>query len=616
MYPAPRILTAGEGAFVVEFADTVSERANEFVRLLDVRVRRAAAASVGVARPWLVGTVPTYRSLLVIFDPLRVSREQVCDLLASSAAEMVQIGPGQSGGPAIAQAGLEGATAEQRRVTIPVCYEGDLAPDLAGVAGLTGLSTESVVSLHTGAEYLVHMIGFLIGYPYMASLPAEMRVPRLARPRLKTPRGSVAIAGELTGIYPLPSPGGWHVLGTTPWPMYDLSWDPPALLRPGDRVGFRRVSHAEYDRLLLDPGIPPALYHSAGMDGYAGVPGQPAPEAGPLLRIIRPGLLTTVQDLGRPGYHRYGVGPGGAMDKFALRAANRLLGNDDGAAALELTGPGAVVEFTRPCRFVWAVPAGEAALDTRTVAPWTVIDARAGQRLSITSLRLGLRSYLALAGGIAAPLVLGSRSTSLAVGFGGPFGRACRAGDELEQAAAAGEAGRLAASGDVIDAVYGRLRQPVRCLHVLPGLQADMIGGPGLSVLYGSTYRISPDSNRMGYRLEGPPVRSDGGHDIVSDGLIEGAIQVPGNGQPVLLTSEHQTTGGYPKPGVVTSADLPLVAQLSPGSEVRFQPVDAAAAQAELLALEHRVAEAAGQMVDITMQVNGRQWRARIDVMR
>jgi KipI family sensor histidine kinase inhibitor len=603
------LLDAGDGGIVAEFADTVDRAANDAVRALDQAIRHAVAQD-GSSPPWLIGTVPTYRSLLLIFDPLRVPRARILGVVADQAARVYAQ---TVAGPAPDSAARSHAETG-RDVVIPVCYQGDLAPDLDDVAGLTGLDQAAVVRLHTETEYLVHMIGFLVGYPYMASVPEALRVPRLTRPRLTTPRGAVAIAGELTGIYPLPSPGGWRVLGTTPWPMYDLTWDPPALLRPGDRVRFAAISRAEYDRRLTDPGIPGDLYQRASASASDSV--SEARQRGPLLRVIRPGFVTTVQDLGRPGYHRYGVGPGGAMDKFALRVGNRLLGNDEGAAALELAGPGAVLEFLRPTSFVWAAPDGRASVDGRPIPPWSVCAADQGARFEVNALGRGLRGCLCVAGGIGAPLILGSRSTNLAAGFGGPFDRPCRAGDLLDQAGTVSAAHRAAADPEVIEAVYGRLGQPVRRLRMVPGLQANLFGPASLATLYDSVYRVSADSNRMGYRLEGPAVRAAAGHDIVSDGLIEGAIQVPGNGQPVLLGSDHQTTGGYPKPGVIAAADMPLFAQLAPGTAVGFDPIGTDEAIAARLELEHAVGAATGGLISMTIRVDGQPHTVKVDNLR
>lgn len=605
MYDSLRVLAAGEGAITAEFSDHVEPVANEAVRRLDQLLRTDAAASQD-GRTWLLGTVPTYRSLLVVFDPLRVDRDELVPMLERLAAV------------ALSALGGEADLPPGREVTIPVCYEPELAPDLAEIVELTGLQPAEVAALHTDGEYLVYMLGFQIGYPYMASLPPALRLPRLQRPRLKTPLGAVAIAGELTGIYSLPSPGGWRVLGTTPWPMYDLGWDPPTLLQAGDRVRFVAIDRARFDQLRLDPAIAPGIVRAAPP-----VTGAEASPASPAVRVINPGVLATVQDLGRPGHGRYGIGPGGAMDRFAVRVGNRLLGNREGDAALEVTGAGAVLEFLSDATFAWAGTAGPLTLDGRPVPGWTVLQARPGQRFAVGPPERGLRGYLCLAGGIAANPVLGSRSTNMAAGFGGPFGRACRPGDELAAYQTSTAPRREKADTGVVESVYGglppndgtsRAAAPVT-LRLVPGLQREMFGEGGIARLCEATYTIGAESNRMGYRLAGPPLAVPGGYDIISDGLVEGAVQVPGNGQPFLLMADHQTTGGYPKPGVVAAADIPLASQLSPGNTIRFRECDVSEAIAARLAIEHALGAACGALVDLDLRVGGRRYSVQVDVI-
>jgi biotin-dependent carboxylase-like uncharacterized protein len=304
------------------------------------------------------------------------------------------------------------------------------------------------------------------------------------------------------------------------------------------------------------------------------------------------------------------------MDKFALRVGNRLVGNREEAAAIELTGAGTVIEFLRPARVVWAAPGGSARLADRELPAWTATDVDRGMRFTAGAVPNGLRGYLCVGGGVAAPLILGSRSTNLAAGFGGPFGRPLKAGDDLAAAGPCDDGVLPLADRDVLAAVYRRLDDDVCVLRVLPGPQDDMFDESALSLLFGSTYQVSSDSNRMGYRMEGPAVVAAQGHDIVSDGLVEGAIQVPGNGQPVLLGADHQTTGGYPKPGVIVGADLPLLAQLAPGRKIRLARVDPSTAVAARLELEHAVAQATGSLVAMDLRIDGQRFAVKIDTGR
>lgn len=225
----PRVLDAGDAAFTVEFGDTIDPALLAAVNALD------AAIAVMQARgglPGLIETMPTFRSLTVFFDPLLTGREVLIAALQ----------------PLFAAAG-HGQTVEGRRWCLPVCYEGEAAPDLAETARAIGAAEAEVVALHSGTEYRVYMLGFLPGFPFMGDLPEALHLPRRAEPRLRVPAGSVAIATGLTAIYPWESPGGWHLLGRCPVPLFDAARAAPALLAAGDRVRFEPVSMIEFQRL-------------------------------------------------------------------------------------------------------------------------------------------------------------------------------------------------------------------------------------------------------------------------------------------------------------------------------------------------------------------------------
>lgn len=284
---------------------------------------------------------------------------------------------------------------------------------------------------------------------------------------------------------------------------------------------------------------------------------------------VEQALLITVQDLGRPAAQRYGVPLSGAMDRFALEAANRLVGNAPGAAALEITAGGAALLVLAPT--LLAITGADlcATLDDRTVAPWTATVARAGSRLRLPGRQgtAGARSYLALAGGIAVPLLLGSASTCLPGGFGGFGGRPLRAGDVLRCAAAQPDLLRLAGRTWPMEARPRYSEQPV--LRLLPGPHLDCFAA-GVLALLAQPLRISADSNRMGYRLTGSPLRYARPCNLPSFGVVPGAVQVSPDGAPILLMADAQPTGGYPLVGVVIEPDLPLAAQLLPGDQLRF----------------------------------------------
>ncbi len=286
------------------------------------------------------------------------------------------------------------------------------------------------------------------------------------------------------------------------------------------------------------------------------------------LRVLS-SILTSVQDLGRPGWQRYGVPSAGAMDSFALEAGNRLVGNPPGAAALEITA-GAAFEILEPALLALTGASLGALLDGQPLPAWTAVFARPGAQLQLLgrSGAWGARAYLALAGGVAVPELLGSRSTYLPGGFGGLDGRALRPGDLVSVGAALQDIGRPAGRR-----WPERARPPYRAqpeLRLIRGPHADLFAADALELLLAQPFQIGRDSNRMGYRLEGARLPYARPVSLPSLGVLPGVVQVPPDGAPILLMADAQTTGGYPIAGVVIGADLPLAAQLLPGDRLRF----------------------------------------------
>ncbi|MEU2357550.1 biotin-dependent carboxyltransferase family protein [Streptomyces misionensis] len=282
----------------------------------------------------------------------------------------------------------------------------------------------------------------------------------------------------------------------------------------------------------------------------------------PEITVVRPGALTTVQDAGRPGHAHLGVPRSGALDAPALRLANRLLGNAPDAAALETTMTGCAL---RPGRAVTVVVGGApcpVTVDGRPAAWGTPVHVPAGAVLDAGTVTAGLRSYVAVAGGVAVAPVLGSRSTDLLSGLGP---EPLRAGDVLPL----GEpTGRTALPGAAPwPAPPAELVLPLR-----PGPRADWFTAAALRTLFSATYRVSPHSNRVGLRTEGPPLERARPGELPSEGMVLGSVQVPPDGRPVVFLNDHPTTGGYPVIGVVTEPGLASAAQAPAGTPVRFTP--------------------------------------------
>jgi biotin-dependent carboxylase-like uncharacterized protein len=292
------------------------------------------------------------------------------------------------------------------------------------------------------------------------------------------------------------------------------------------------------------------------------------------IRIIRPGLCATIQDRGRFGFQDRGIPVSGAVDPWAYRVGNLLVGNPGGAAAIEITMGGLEVEFFTETTFAVTGANEVVTLNDRTLATWSAIQARPGDRLAIPFARKGARDYLALTGGVDVPPIMGSRSTYLRGGFGGMEGRALRKGDVLECGPTQGAA-REDPFPPVLIPPYNRCFT----LRVVPGPQDHEISAEGLKAFFSGEYSVTPRSDRMGCILDGPEIGHRRGPDIISDGTAFGSIQVPGSGRPIILLADRQTTGGYVKIATVINVDLPLIAQALPGYEVRFQPVTVQEAQ-------------------------------------
>ena len=286
-----------------------------------------------------------------------------------------------------------------------------------------------------------------------------------------------------------------------------------------------------------------------------------------MIRILDAGPQTTVQDLGRTGQMRYGIPPSGPVDRFAFVLANRLVGNADTAAALECTLIGPRFEITAAGTIAVTGADMPVTVNGQRVAGWRTIAVKAGDIVKLGPARTGVRSYVGVAGGLDVPLVLGSRSTYLRGRVGGVEGRALRKGDEL----------RLFPSRPVKPrhveprAIPDYTGEPT--VHAVLGPQADRFTAEGLEALFGGRYEVLPQSDRMGSRLRGPRIAHARGHDIVSDGIALGSIQVPGDGQPIVLLVDRQSTGGYTKAATICSCDIWRVGQARPGQSLRFHQI-------------------------------------------
>lgn len=478
---------------------------------------------------------------------------------------------------------------EPELVQIPVVYDGQ---DLADVARWAGISVEEVVARHSGREYEAAFGGFAPGFTYLAGVDPVIAAPRLVTPRTRVPAGSVALAGELTAVYPGESPGGWRLLGTTRARMFDVDRDRPALVAPGARVRFlvappEAVVTARTDVVgpsagTLDPsagtvGTRPARQDGRGggegrrtghEDPARGGPGAVVQHAGRCVEVLATGPLVLLQDEGRPGLGAIGVGPSGAADLASHALANRLVANPGDAATLEATLGGLVLRFSGAAAVALAGAALPATVDGTPVGMHAPVAVPDGGVLRLGVPARGLRTYVAVRGGLLARAVLGSRSWDVLAGIGP---RPLRAGDALG-------VGPTPPGWPLLGVVpvrhpAGELRPGERAvaLQVLPGPRPERFL-PGAWHALRALRTVTADSNRVALRLDGQAVPTRAG-DTPPEGLVRGSVQVPPDGRPVLFLADRPVTGGYPVIGVLRDADVDRAAQLRPGDQVVLRAV-------------------------------------------
>lgn len=565
-----RVRPVGDRACIVELPD------------ID-RVLGVAARLRELDPPGMIDVVPAARTVLVVC----VDRAAVRRVAETVAGFDERISAGEAAGD---------------EVTIDVVYDGD---DLAEVGELTGLGHDGVIAAHTETVWRAAFGGFAPGFVYLAGGDPRLEVPRLASPRTTVPMGSVALAGGLSAVYPGASPGGWRLIGRTGERMWDEARDRPARVAPGDTVRFRAVR--EVVRLALGEAggqapRDPRLRKSVAQASPA------APAAQPALTVLDPGLLTLVQDAGRQGHAALGVTASGALDRGALQRANLAVGNAPGVAGLEHLNGGLVLRAHRALRI--AVTGAEAEIRVESAEPSVpravplgdAVELSAGETLHIGAPRRGLRNYLAVQGGLATGReVLGSAAYDSLSGLGTP---PLSSGDML---ALGPEPGGARPDSDLTRSAAQPPTARRAVLRFVPGPRDDWFTADARAAFISQAWRVSPRSNRVGLRLDGDPLTRSRPGELATEGMTRGSVQVPPNGLPVLFLADHPVTGGYPVIGTVIDADLDRVAQLAPGAEVRFHPVDPDE-PGEPLGLDAPVPET----VSFTIEIDGRRHRVTV----
>jgi KipI family sensor histidine kinase inhibitor len=483
----------------------------QLARVIDPLVNaRVIAIARAVRRLTLRGVrdvVPTFHSVAVHIDPLVADIGEVAAALREAAMTPPPVTTGQ-------------------RHQLPVAYGGEDGPDLELVATQAGLTIAEVIRRHSDVPYRVYMLGFQPGFAYLGLVDPILAIPRRATPRVRVPAGSVGIAGRQTAVYPTASPGGWQIVGRALEPVIDTRGETPRFA-PGDTVTFVAAHGASIS--------PP--------DSEI-----PAPAGAGRVTVVSPGLFTTIQDARGWGRQDLGLPVTGPMDPVSHALANVAVGNEAEAGALEATIVGPELRMEQSATLAVAGADLSATLDGVIVPLQTPVTARDGSVLRFGPRRRGARAYVAFAGGVhigrrwpVTPLVAGDVV-------------ALDASSSREPHSVAG----------VRELSNGGAR-----LRVLRGPQDDQLPPECLNTLLRSRLTISPQSNRIGYRLAGASLPSTAG-EMISDATFFGGIQVPPSGEAILLMADRQTTGGYPQIATVITADLPIAGQLAPGDWVEF----------------------------------------------
>ena len=546
-----KIVQASEDSLQIQFEQKICPEVNSRISAFVKTFEYIAKDIAGVLE-----VLPTYCSVSIYFD------EAICQisLLKDLAQKALQKSEEEK----------TESTDSARTITIPVCYEDqEFAPDLEKVALHAKLSKEEVIKLHSSSDYLIYMMGFLPGFPYLGGMNPQLETPRLETPRTKIPAGSVAIGGAQTGLYPVESPGGWNIIGRTPLRLFDVKRKPFFLYEAGDKIRFLPITREEFEN--FDESL--WLAQVAGKSEASietsdnAADSKEVYECGGGIKILEPGLLTSIQDSGITGFQKYGIGQSGAMDQTSFALANQICGNEKNAACLETTLAGPSIRFVTACDFaITGAVCENATLDGMRIEMNKKISAKAGSLLSCGFASKGLRSYIAFSGGLLVPKVFRSSSTNLKSKIGGYMGRKLQADDQL--AIGINKKNPLLVPDNKSTEGFTE-NKDVLLLDCIKSSQFDFFQEKIVKKFTDSIYTVSAESDRMGIRFTGPGLEC-GKTDIISDAIPFGAVQITSAGLPVVMAADRQTTGGYAKIACVTKASMCRLAQALPGTKVRF----------------------------------------------
>lgn len=542
------ILNLGDAALLVDFRES-ADALTKIHHLSELLLSRSPS--------WLLDVIPGIDTLLVglkyggiNYEKIRTNaRTEIEELLANILSDNKL-------------SALKDAVHRIR-----VCYDPEVAPDLVASAEKCKLTVREFINRHKNSEIRVDILGFMPGFAYCSGLDPSLKLPRLETPRTSVPPGSVAIAELQTAIYPKTTPGGWNIIGRSPDVLFDPYRKCPSLLTAGDRVEFIEIDLVQFKKIQSEEALKISEHKNIDNSQKSSI------------EVISSGLLTTVQGSPRHGFANLALSAGGAMDKAGSQLANSLLGNPYDTAGLEITGTGPKLLFNVDVWVAWVGAQCNAQLDGRTVLGNRPVFICKGQTLSFGAMTQGYRIFLAISGGIESEFILGGRGSHLSAGIGG---KVVQKGDVLQlsnpsKAMELPLLSRLHQQQQVSPkwsvaspALSGKNTQFIK---VIPSVHLNLLNAQDQSLLWKTIWTVSAQSNRMGMRLDSHFKISSPLAGIPSQGIWFGTVQLPPSGQPILMLSEHQTTGGYPRLLETIDSERSKLAQLRPGDKIQFMPI-------------------------------------------
>jgi KipI family sensor histidine kinase inhibitor len=550
-------IPVNESSVLLSFGSTIERRIH--ARMMQAKQLIEQYRFVG-----FIETVPAYNSLAVYYDPQQIvnSEETIAETVIDQLKHILQK-------ESIAVASV----AEQSVITIPVCYDEIFGIDLQELSASLQLSIEEIIQLHTGKSYHVFMIGFTPGFPYMGAVDERLITQRKTQPRLQVPPGSVAIAGNQTGIYPFATPGGWNIIGRAAVNIFDLQKENPFLLKAGDEVKFKAITRNEFEKHTTSDAL-------VGRDStnIISLPTKVTNEKKQIIHIEQCGFFTTLQNTGRTDYLQFGVSKGGAMDVYAAQVANSLIGNNSDEAVLEITQSPHRFRFLQDA-VVAFTGAGLQPQTEHTIIPLNQpVFISKGSVIECKQPIPGFRLYMAVAGGFEANEFLHSYSTDLLVKAGGYQGRCLQKMDELKTRIALTPLQKklmtVLKEGAVVSLNFVLPDYSTSTIRILKGAEWNYMNVASQATLSQATFTISPQSSRMGYRLKKEALATSQPCEIISSPATQGTMQLTPSGELIILMADAQTVGGYPRVAQVCAADCSILAQKKTGDQIHFQMID------------------------------------------